>query len=127
MAIKHIAKDYHEIDGVKIPVAYSVKKDSPIRSIIKTFSWRIIATATTFLISFIISRFSEKSVNESLEIATYIASIEFFAKLFLYYFHERLWTNIKWGKSWNKNQIIRAIKLRIIKRKRRKRTKNHQK
>ena len=124
MAKKSDNNGYQEIDGVKVPIAYSVQKESPIRSIIKTISWRIIATATTFIISFLIFRIAKQSINESLENATYIASIEFIAKLFLYYFHERLWTNINWGKSWNKNQIIRAIKLRIIKRKRRRRALN---
>jgi len=78
-------------------------KDSPVRSILKAFSWRIIATFTTFVISYIIfRRYTEKTVDESIENATLIASIEFGAKIIFYYLHERLWTNIRWGKYWRR-------------------------
>ncbi|MCF8298175.1 MAG: DUF2061 domain-containing protein [Saprospiraceae bacterium] len=112
MAIKPIAENYQEIEGVKVPMAYSVQKESPVRSIIKTISWRIIATLTTILIAYFITGDTEKAAQ--------IGLAEVFIKLLFYYLHERAWTNVKWGKYWNKNQIIRALKLRIIKRKRRK-------
>ena len=54
------------------------------KSLIKTLSWRIIATATTFLISWV--------VTGSLALGAGIATIEFWSKLVLYYGHERLWT-----------------------------------
>lgn len=76
-------------------------KDTPIRSILKAISWRLIASATTFLIVFVIfRRFSDKSLNEVLGTATFITGIEMVAKLVIYYLHERLWTNITWGKNW---------------------------
>ena len=79
------------------------EKDSPLRSISKSISWRIIATATTFVISFIIfNNYTEKSINESMENAGIIASIEFIAKIIFYYLHERMWANINWGKYWRK-------------------------
>lgn len=78
------------------------EKDSPIRSIMKAISWRLIASGTTFLITFVIfRRYSDKSMSEVLETATFVTSIEMVAKLLLYYGHERLWTNIRWGKYWN--------------------------
>jgi uncharacterized membrane protein len=80
------------------------EKDSPVRSIMKALSWRIIASGTTFLITFVIfRRYSEKSMAEVLETATFITSIDVVAKLAIYYLHERLWTNIRWGKYWYKN------------------------
>lgn len=79
-------------------------KDSPTRSITKAITWRLIASATTFIITFIIFRqATDKTASESLEIASYVGIIDIVAKLFLYYFHERLWTNIKWGKYWRRN------------------------
>lgn len=79
-------------------------KDSPGRSIMKAFSWRIIASATTFLITFIIFRqYSEKSFDEVIQTATFITIIDFVAKILFYYLHERMWTNIKWGKFWKRH------------------------
>ncbi len=79
------------------------KKDSPTRSILKAISWRVIASSATFIISYVVVK---QSTNESdaevLKFATAIASVDVVAKLILYYFHERLWTNIYWGKYWSK-------------------------
>ena len=80
-----------------------LKKDSPTRSILKAISWRVIASSATFVISYIVVK---QSTNETdtqvLKFATAIASVDVVAKLILYYFHERLWTNIYWGKYWSK-------------------------
>ena len=58
--------------------------DTKRKSVIKTFSWRFLATTTTFIISWIITG--------SVMIGAGIATIEFWAKLVLYYAHERVWT-----------------------------------
>ena len=50
----------------------------------KTMSWRVIATTTTFVISWV--------VTGSVLAGGVIASIEFWAKLALYYVHERAWS-----------------------------------
>ncbi|MEK9669626.1 MAG: DUF2061 domain-containing protein [Gammaproteobacteria bacterium] len=57
--------------------------DSVRKSVMKTMSWRIVATTTTFVISWI--------VTGSVLAGGAIASIEFWAKLALYYAHERAW------------------------------------
>jgi len=57
--------------------------DSVRKSVMKTMSWRIVATTTTFVISWI--------VTGSVLAGGVIASIEFWAKLALYYVHERAW------------------------------------
>ena len=64
--------------------------EKPIRSIAKAFSWRIIGTIDTLIISYILT--GEFSVAAS------IASIDFVTKMILYFFHERFWNLIKWGK-----------------------------
>ena len=80
-----------------------VPKDSPQRSIAKAISWRIIASGTTFFITFVIFRqFTEKTLNETLQTASIITGIDIFAKLIFYYLHERMWTNIQWGKYWKR-------------------------
>jgi len=79
----------------------SKSKDTPIRSILKAISWRILASGTTFLIVFVIfRRYSDQSMNEILETASFITAVELVSKLVIYYLHERLWTNITWGKNW---------------------------
>ena len=61
------------------------------RTIAKTLTWRITASLTTFLIAWILTG--------DVLIGTSIASIEAFAKIFLYYFHERIWNSINWAKN----------------------------
>ena len=61
------------------------------RSLAKTLSWRVLATTTTFIVSWLITG--------SLKFAGSIAVIEASAKMFLYYGHERGWNKIKWGKD----------------------------
>ncbi len=76
-----------------------VIKDTPGRSIAKAVTWRIIASGTTFLITFVIfRRFTDQNMDEVLENATYVTAIEVVAKIIFYYLHERMWTNITWGK-----------------------------
>ena len=66
------------------------KSERPIRSVAKAVSWRIIGTLDTLLISYILTG--------EVAIAASIASIDFITKMFLYFFHERLWNKISWGK-----------------------------
>ena len=66
-------------------------KDKISRSVWKTTSWRIIATVDTVIISYLITG--------SIKIAASIGSIEVVTKIFLYYYHERAWNKISFGKS----------------------------
>ena len=61
------------------------------RSVLKGISWRIIATVSTIVVSWIITK--------RVDLALSIGLIEFVAKLGLYYFHERLWLRIKLGRE----------------------------
>lgn len=66
------------------------KSERPIRSVAKAISWRVIGTLDTLLISYVLTG--------EVAIAASIASIDFVTKMFLYFFHERLWNKINWGK-----------------------------
>ena len=66
------------------------KSEKPARSVVKSLSWRIIGTLDTVLISWI--------VTGTLSVAFSIGAIELFSKMILYFFHERLWNKISWGK-----------------------------
>ncbi|MEN8836191.1 MAG: DUF2061 domain-containing protein [Polaribacter sp.] len=64
--------------------------EKPIRSVIKALSWRVVGTLDTLIVSYILT--------SEIALATSIASIDFITKLILYFFHERIWNTIKWGK-----------------------------
>ena len=78
-----------------------MKKDSPSRSIFKALSWRLIASGSTFIISFtIFTTATETAFKDVSGAVSLITAVDIVAKLILYYLHERLWTNIVWGKEW---------------------------
>ena len=64
--------------------------DKPLRSVVKSLSWRLVGTLDTIIISWLITG--------QLTLAFSIGSIELFTKMILYFFHERIWNSIKWGK-----------------------------
>ena len=64
-------------------------KESRIRSLFKGFTWRILATATTITIAYIITG----EIGDAFK----IGGIEFFGKLFIYYIHERAWQAVPRG------------------------------
>jgi uncharacterized membrane protein len=65
--------------------------DSPIRSLVKTVSWRLTGSGATFLIAFI--------MTGNFAIAGIIGITQMVSNSILYYIHERLWNNIKWGRK----------------------------
>ncbi|SDE42353.1 DUF2061 domain-containing protein [Cellulophaga baltica] len=66
------------------------KSEKPLRSIIKSISWRIIGTIDTMIISWL--------VTGELKLALSIGVVELFTKMLLYFFHERIWNSISWGR-----------------------------
>lgn len=66
------------------------EKSSSIRSLVKSISWRAWGTIDTILISLIISG--------NVTHAFAIGGFELFTKIALYFIHERLWAQIKWGR-----------------------------
>ncbi|SHI93361.1 DUF2061 domain-containing protein [Algibacter luteus] len=64
--------------------------EKPLRSVVKSLSWRTIGTLDTILISWVITG--------KLDLAFSIGGIELVTKMVLYFFHERIWNSIKWGK-----------------------------
>ncbi len=58
-------------------------RESHLRSLLKGFTWRIIATTTTTTIAYFVTG----EVGDALT----IGGIEFVGKIFIYYLHERAW------------------------------------
>jgi uncharacterized membrane protein len=76
--------------GSKTSYEDDKKSEKPIRSVAKALSWRVIGTLDTLLISYLLTG--------KISLAASIASIDFLTKMILYFFHERAWNMIKWGK-----------------------------
>lgn len=55
--------------------------------IYKTITWRILASLTTFILSYLFF----KEDKNAIEKATGIALLEAFFKMIFYYLHERIW------------------------------------
>jgi uncharacterized membrane protein len=65
-------------------------RDHHKRSVVKAMCWRALATLTTTVIVFAFTR--------KLALAIEVGAVEVTMKLLLYYFHERIWGLIGWGK-----------------------------
>ena len=68
------------------------------RSLAKAATWRVTASADTFVISYLVT-------GEALLAGT-IAGIEAFTKMFIYYLHERMWNKVTWGKVLKKSRKV---------------------
>lgn len=69
----------------------STSSETPIRSVVKAISWRVVGTVDTLIVSWF--------VVEDVATASAIASIDFVTKMILYFGHERVWNAVKWGKK----------------------------
>lgn len=63
--------------------------ESKKRSVVKALTYRFWQSLNTFLISLVITG--------KIDMAAAIVSIEVVVKIVIYFFHERIWSKIKWG------------------------------
>jgi uncharacterized membrane protein len=90
----------------------SDRADKPIKSLMKSVSWRIVGTLDTMIISYIITG--------KITVALSIGSVEVFSKTILYYFHERLWAHIHkikvklWIKSNGRQYEVKGVERSTI-------------
>lgn len=66
-------------------------KESKTRTIVKTILWRVIATLNSFFVLLYL--------NDSNKDNLYKAIFMNITGFFVYYFYERIWNFIKWGKT----------------------------
>ncbi|MDD2886475.1 MAG: DUF2061 domain-containing protein [Aliarcobacter sp.] len=64
--------------------------EKPYRSVVKAISWRTVGTIDTMIVSYFITG--------NLIMAASIGSIEVITKMALYYFHERAWNKLSFGR-----------------------------
>ena len=65
--------------------------ESKKRTIVKTLMWRIIATLITITTTFLFI--------QNFDLALFVGGFDTILKLIGYYYHERLWIKIKFGKE----------------------------
>jgi uncharacterized membrane protein len=66
-------------------------KETRKRSIAKSIVWRIICIIVSIAVSYMLT--------SRWDVAVAIGSVYNLVTMVLYYFHERFWNRIKWGKS----------------------------
>ena len=69
---------------------YYKQGETKRRSVVKAITWRTLGTLDTIAISYVLTGEIKTAIS--------IGGIEVFTKMFLYFFHERIWNTIKWGK-----------------------------
>ena len=81
------------LDQAKTKTTYKKDRTSekPLRSILKTVSWRVVGTLDTIAISWVLTG--------EIDTALAIGSVELVTKMVLYFGHERLWNVISFGKD----------------------------
>ncbi len=69
--------------------------ESHFRSVIKTITWRVVASITTFSLAYFI--FSQSNCDDVLRKSSLVAGLEMILKLAFYYLHERAWQKVPLG------------------------------
>ncbi len=87
-------------------------RERPIKSIIKTITWRVIASATTFGLTYFFFRDDPNATEK----ASSVAGAEAVIKMFLYFLHERAWNVVRWGKMRVYVRHYNMLRRRVIRR-----------
>jgi uncharacterized membrane protein len=82
---------YYIHERIWFNIRSSLTNKSVIRHALKSFSWRLVGTIDTIIISWILSG--------SIILGATIGGVDFFTKVILYFIHERIWHKSKYGLS----------------------------
>lgn len=85
-------------------------RERPIKSILKTITWRLIASTTTFLLAY----WFFQDDPQATEKATGVALAEAAIKMVLYFIHERAWNVVRWGKMRVYVRHYNMIRRRVV-------------
>ena len=64
---------------------------SHARSLVKSISWRFFGNLISFIIIY--------ELTHKAKLAFIASGIELVVKIILYYYHERVWNKVKWGRD----------------------------
>ena len=86
-------------------------RPNDLRMLAKAFSWRVVGSLDTFILSLLMLTFIAPLLGVTgggehhAQTAGFIAGTEFFTKIALYYFHERIWTRSRWKVRQRRNRL----------------------
>jgi len=75
-----------------------MEKELRKRSLTKIVIWRIIGILWTWVGAYFIVLLLPENLKKASVIATIIVIYHHSTRMVMYYFHERVWNNIAWGK-----------------------------
>ncbi|MTB03462.1 MAG: DUF2061 domain-containing protein [Actinobacteria bacterium] len=70
-----------------------ILKVTKSRSLVKSFSYRVFGTLTSWAVVY--------AITHKGSLATLIAIWETVVKILVYYYHERVWNRVSWGRTAN--------------------------
>ena len=76
--------------SLKIKHKHHIHGETKRRSVVKALTWRVIASLDTTVIAYFVTGDITKAIS--------IGGFEVITKMVIYFFHERAWNGIKWGK-----------------------------
>ena len=68
------------------------------RSVVKTLIWRVIGIIWTWIGAYLILSFAPDQYRAAAWAATLIVLYHHSTRMIMYYFYERIWAAVKWGK-----------------------------
>ena len=68
------------------------------RSVMKAISWRLLASFTTFLVTLFVAKKLDVIQQNAVKFSLWVTLFEAISKMALYFFHERIWLRIHYGK-----------------------------
>ncbi len=81
-------------------------KESNTRSVIKTVSYRLLIVISNYLIALFLTH--------SFSLAAQVAGWSFAINTLIYFFHERFWNFVKWGKKKYKNLSPQEMRRTVV-------------
>lgn len=93
-AVKTGKKPPRSVPAPPVVRKQRMTRDRPIKSIFKAITWRLIASATTFGLAYLFFHNDPYAIQK----ASGVAFAEAFIKMLLYFFHERIWERVRWGR-----------------------------
>ncbi|MCF6175190.1 MAG: DUF2061 domain-containing protein [Victivallaceae bacterium] len=74
------------------------KNELKKRSFVKTIIWRVIGIVWTWIGAYFIVQLLPENMKNAATIATAVVIFHHSTRMIMYYFYERIWNNITWGK-----------------------------
>jgi uncharacterized membrane protein len=71
------------------------------RSIVKALIWRLIGIVWTWIGAYLILLFTPEKYSKASIVASLIVIYHHSTRMVMYYFYERIWSVVKWGKISN--------------------------